>query len=492
MLKKLLIIGFVLLVAVVLVCNFYLGTAITSVINSQGPSALKTGVSVEAIAINVLGGKLDIHKFLIDNVSGFESKNLFKLDRAYAQISIPKLLSKQVIIDNILVKDAETVIERSKDGKINLQELLNRIAPQGKEPAAAQPKEKTPAQPSPAKSAAPMPPAMLKSLDISTALDFIDYTLSTGVFKVGFELRVKAENIATFGNPDEMTGIVSIMGNLKGKPDLFAVKADLKIAPLIDPLKPTFDLTATISNVDMSVFEPYSNLTKVKKGKMEISSRIVCKKGAFDKKYSVQRITIKELTLDPSATQNVPPDMLPKELSFECGVGGTIEKPEVDFMQILNKIIMDQLLNPANLLKNPQISQMLGKDGKAVQSMLTGGKDGQKPDLQNLTNSLLGGNKTAAPAAAAPAAGKTAGSTTGAIDMMLPQSSGTTPPSANAPAASNGLSRTVKTPTLGSPGVMDTMEPQNPQASAKPATQQTSSVASGLGSLVGGKKKLGF
>lgn len=135
--KVLKVLLIVLLVIVLLIggCAYYLfknmNGYIATAIENIGSDALQTQVTVEAVDISIREGRAALNGFDIANLAGYQQPGLFELNQVAIDIDTNSLQSDVLIFDEILVDGARLTLEQRANGKANLQELYERLAPKG-------------------------------------------------------------------------------------------------------------------------------------------------------------------------------------------------------------------------------------------------------------------------------------------------------------------------------------------------------------------------
>jgi len=355
------------LVGLFIFLQFFLGKTIKEVVQSIDEQFLTAEVEIADLNFNILGGSVDMKGLKVNNPAGFTEDYLYKLDRSFEDLSLLALLKKQIVIENIEVKNSDLMIVRNKDGKFNFKELIKsseKKAEAKKKDKKAEPKKEDKAVEE--KEAAPMEmiPFLLENMDITAVLNFIDYKGKKEPFNIGLEIEVEAEDLGTFGD-EEDKGVLTVKGHLKGDDKEFIIDVLLETEPLVDLQNPTFTLTAEVKSVDMEKLSAYQEDTGIQEGRLALKSKIVCIKGEIQKEQSVQAVQIKGLKVSEKVQKEKLKGMTPpKMLEFSFHLFGRIEKPEQDAISSFFKA----LINPTSLVK----SQLTDKMGSQVGDKLSG------------------------------------------------------------------------------------------------------------------------
>ena len=109
-------------------------------IETAGTKALDVGVTVDNASFSILRGRLILKNLVIHNPAGYDTPNLFEMDRMEIEADLPSFLGKTVHIKKIYLDAAGLTVEQ-KGLSNNLQEVLDHVA-------SSKPKSTEPKQPS--------------------------------------------------------------------------------------------------------------------------------------------------------------------------------------------------------------------------------------------------------------------------------------------------------------------------------------------------------
>ena len=122
--KVLLVIGAVLAVLIALTVIFrdlFIPFAVTNV----GSFALGTEVKLKKFSSS-LSGKVDIQGLTVANPAGYHNPYAFSLEQVYVDLSIPSLLTNEIVINEVLVTGMQIDLE-AKLNRTNLGELQKNV-----------------------------------------------------------------------------------------------------------------------------------------------------------------------------------------------------------------------------------------------------------------------------------------------------------------------------------------------------------------------------
>lgn len=153
-LKLLLGIIVILLIAVVCLVLFWLGPVVKKSVETIGPKALGTDVTVEKVLIKPLRGTVQINGLFIGNPEGFKNPSAVELDEFRIIMDIKSLMTDTIIIKELLIDRPQFTYER-KLKTDNIKELQKNVEKFAGEPSEEKPekeeKEEKPKKDKPAK-----------------------------------------------------------------------------------------------------------------------------------------------------------------------------------------------------------------------------------------------------------------------------------------------------------------------------------------------------
>ena len=126
LLKYLLITIIVLVVLVVGVAWFYGGSIVKDGIETEAPPITGTDVTVDSVGLNLIGGTAGIGGLFIGNPQGFTSPHAFKLGSVDVALDVESLLSDEIIIHSIDIRDPDLILEYA-NGTTNLQSIQRNV-----------------------------------------------------------------------------------------------------------------------------------------------------------------------------------------------------------------------------------------------------------------------------------------------------------------------------------------------------------------------------
>ena len=117
----------VLIIVVIVVLVFSINSIIKHGVETVGPLALGTDVTLEKVDISLFSGKGQLKGIIIGNPEGFKTESSFKLNEVRLALDVSSLLSEKIIIDEIFIDAPEITYEKSGKGD-NFKAILDSIS----------------------------------------------------------------------------------------------------------------------------------------------------------------------------------------------------------------------------------------------------------------------------------------------------------------------------------------------------------------------------
>lgn len=383
-----------LLVVAVFGLNLFLEKGLTPAIQKALPAVeekLGAPVSVGKASVSLFQGSVVLEDVSVGNPEGFNQPHLFSLARSVQDIALWPLITKQEIrVEEVTIENSDLTVVRNKDGLINLEVILANLKKGADETTEPAPEEKPEEQPE--QEPTPLPPFELEQLFVSSLLTYVQEKSSGEPFNLGLQLKITGKEIGTIGEPTDR-GTLSIVGNLAGNQELFVINLDGKIAPITDPLKPTFEVEGKVNSVQLAMFEVFQKDFKLKGGMMGLDMVLHAKDGIFDPEKSQVRVLINQPDL--GSGMGLPSGFQPASLTFPVKVSGTVQEPKVNFMAGLKEGIKNAIASGVGIDQLKEQATAAASDAKAkaeeaaasakekAKSSLDSLKEGKLPNLKN-------------------------------------------------------------------------------------------------------------
>lgn len=125
----------VIVVVALIAIGLFANSALKVAIESAGTKALNVGVSVNAVDLSVLRGRLGFEDLIINNPPGYKHERLLELSRANIKVDTKSLLSDVVNIEDITLDGVKVVLEQRGVSGNNLQDIIKKLPKKEDEPS---------------------------------------------------------------------------------------------------------------------------------------------------------------------------------------------------------------------------------------------------------------------------------------------------------------------------------------------------------------------
>jgi hypothetical protein len=125
----------VIVVVALIAIGLFANSALKVAIESAGTKALNVGVSVKAVDLSILRGRLGIENLTINNPPGYKHEKLLELSQADIKVNTKSLLSDVVNIEDIKLDGAKVVLEQRGVSGNNLQDIIKTLPKKEAEPS---------------------------------------------------------------------------------------------------------------------------------------------------------------------------------------------------------------------------------------------------------------------------------------------------------------------------------------------------------------------
>lgn len=199
--KALKIIGsliLILIVVILLVVSFGLGSIIKKTVTTVGPKALGAPIELQSVRVSPFTGLVSLEGLVVGNPEGFNTESAAKLTEFKAQVSLPSLLTDKIVIKEILIDGPQITYERSLKTS-NINQLQKNVE------AFAGPKEEAPAEAEAAEEPAEKKPG--KKVQIDKLLVQNGKVKLSAVIMKGQELTVPLPKIEKEGIGADKEGV---------------------------------------------------------------------------------------------------------------------------------------------------------------------------------------------------------------------------------------------------------------------------------------------
>lgn len=358
----------------------------------------KTGAALEVrrARVRLLSGSALLEGVAMGNPAGFDEPAVLEIGECNVQVGLAGLARGGIErVKNLAVKKAVLTIVRNAEGERNLQKLAQSFAARRGTGGRSAEKENGGEQ-APAPKQASAPRLHLAGAVVQGRVVYIDHAPGQlpgapagegdgEPFSIALDVGVRMKDVATFGEAGSMNGSVALKANLASSPSDCVVLAFGKVAPLIDPNRPTFDLDGKFDKVALKHFKPYLEGSYVEDGSASGEFNLVCREGRFDPEESRLILAIEKPTLSAALRRQFG-GASPEKMKITAPIGGTVQAPEIDFKDAVKKALSD----PENLMS---IIKAFSSQGTNAGSANVEGEAGGVGEVQEAVGGLLRGLK---------------------------------------------------------------------------------------------------
>lgn len=326
---------------VILVClHIFLQYGLTNAMRDIVLPRIKEETGIDArvgrLSINVPGGILSLKEVAIRNPEGYLLENLASVDRIQVEFDILSLLKKKpILVKNIEVKNALLNIVRNKDGDFNLQGLPGARPTEAppvaepSEPPAVEPGGPLPAaQPAEAK---PWPEILIHGLSCNATVRYLDFRLEQ--YDIALDLQVSGHDLSTQQDPATPWGHLAVIGSLGDDRTSFITDLKIRLAPISNPKKPSFDLAGRIMEIDPRILEEAYDKLGIRSAPFSLEPTLYCRNSIFTN--SMVALDIRNIQLEDKLADDLGGMASIDALRFAVPITGTLQEPSTDIVSAL-------------------------------------------------------------------------------------------------------------------------------------------------------------
>ncbi len=400
--KILLAVLFAVLLAAGICWQVILESGLNSAIREYAAPAFqkKTGAALEVrrARVRLLSGSALLEGVAMGNPAGFDEPAVLEIGECNVQVGLAGLARGGIEqVKNLAVKKAVLTIVRNAGGEKNLQKLAQSFAARpGAGGKSAEKEDAGEQAPAPKQASGSAHRLHLASAVVQGRVVYIDHAPGQlpgapagegdgEPFSIALDVGVRMKDVATFGEAGSMNGSVALKATLASSPSDCVVLAFGKVAPLIDPNRPTFELDGKFEKVALKHFKPYLEGSYVEDGSASGEFNLVCHEGRFDPEESRLILAIEKPTLSAAMRRQFG-GASPDKMKITAPIGGTVQAPEIDFKDAVKKALSD----PENLMS---IIKAFSSQGTNAGPVGVEGEAGELGEVQEAVGGLLRGLK---------------------------------------------------------------------------------------------------
>jgi hypothetical protein len=330
--------GVVILFGLHLFLQFGLTNAMRKVVLPRIKAETGIDAGVGRLSLNIPGGVLYLKEVAIRNPDGFMLENLASVDRIRVELDILSLFKKSPVrVKNIEVENALLNVIRNRNGDINLQQLAAGMPAPGHPAAVAEPAPRQPAvpereaktvRPAPEK---PLPELLIETLSSDAAIRYLDFRFDQ--LDVSLDLKVSGSGLSTLRDSSMPWGEVAIIGSLGNDRTRFVTDLRLRLAPLTDPQRLSFDLKGKVMEIDPRIMEEVYSRLGIRSAPFGLEPALYCRAGRFED--SAIALHVRDIELEDKLADRLGGTASIDALRFTVPVKGSLHDPEFDVQSAL-------------------------------------------------------------------------------------------------------------------------------------------------------------
>jgi hypothetical protein len=338
-LTAILTLGLVILIGLHLFLQYGLTRTMREVVLPRLEAETGIAATVGRLSINLPNGILYLKDVAVKNPAGFLLENMASIDRINVEVDILSLLKQKLIrVKNIEIENALVNVIRNKDGEININRVQEgmpqpphpavegRPVPDGGKPSLEKPDVEAPSPPP-----AALPEVLIEALQCNAKVRYLDFKLDQ--LDIVLDLNVIGSNLSTQKDPSTPWGDVSVIGSLGSKRTRFVTDLQLRLAPVVDPQVPSFDLTGKVMEIDPRILEKAYGDLGIHSAPFGLDPKIHCREGWF--KESTVTLNLVDIVFEDKLAKRLGGMASVGSLRFSLPVEGSLRKPVVDLQQAL-------------------------------------------------------------------------------------------------------------------------------------------------------------
>jgi hypothetical protein len=319
------IVALIILVPLQIYLKFGLTPLVQKYAIPQAEKTLGVPIKADSVAVSLLGIKTRVSGLAVGNPTGFTEPTALSLQDLRVNLGPSHLLAGVTEISSARIQGLRLTIIRDNAGETNIariQQAAGLLA--------------TGAVVSSSASAA-LPQLQIGNVRADAVLEYIDYQVMTNVpFRIAYAMTVKAHDIRTY-KPWVATnhwGTFSVDGHLENDPQSLRVNLKGKIAPILDPHTPSFEINGTITNLNAADLGPMAVEAGIQNGSLAADVHVVCKNGVFQRE-SVVTVHLDNLKIAGGTAKRLLGTAIPSSVTAAVQLKGTVDAPDFDLLGTL-------------------------------------------------------------------------------------------------------------------------------------------------------------
>ncbi len=343
------VLGVVILLGLHLFLQFGLTNMMRKVVLPQIKADYGIDARVGRLSINLPNGLLYLKEVEVKNPEGFLLENMVSIERVVVQVNLFSLLNKKpVLVNRVEVENALFNVIRNQEGAFNIDSLQAAVPPSesvqtvGKQlpenvPESGKELPAPSSQPAPSEMTEPqpLPEVLIEAIACRAKLRYID--LKMNQFDISLDLALSGSNLSTLRDPSAPWGDLSLIGSLGNRRTSFLTDLHARLAPLVDPESPSFDLTGKVMEIDPRILEEAYDKLGIRSAPFGFEPRLLCREGQFGDSFVT--LEIKDIVLEDKLADRLGGMASIGSLRVSVPIEGTVQAPMANVQAALTAAI---------------------------------------------------------------------------------------------------------------------------------------------------------
>ena len=279
-------------------------------------------VQSDRASYNPFTGYLRLSDVEVANPIGFREPQLANLSLVEVKIKPSSLVGGgPIIVERVNIDRGVIQLIRNEEGLLNVVALQQQM---GLEESGSGSGDTTMLVPVPAVKDTTQPEILIQSVEINSDVRFVDRQLTD--LDLMLHLAVLGQELGTVAGHE--WGRIQVMGELLSDRGAFNTELSMKLAPVVDPQRPSFDLEGRIMEIDPRLIAEASRKLGVSFAPFGVDPQLICREGNLAGSEVAVRLHDVVFSLGGNPTKV-------KQLQFAVPVEGTIQAPKFEVTSAL-------------------------------------------------------------------------------------------------------------------------------------------------------------
>jgi len=323
----------------------------------------ETGIDVRVghLSLNLPNGILSLNGVEVRNPAGFFLENLASVERVEVEVDILSLFKQNpVLVRNIEVENALLNVIRNKDGDINIAMLQQ--APAEPVPESGIPTQRPEDVPDSGQPASqpvelkPLPEVLLEALVCNAQIRYLDFRLDQ--LDLMLDLRLVGHGLSS--QSKGAWGDLAVTGSLGDDRTRFITDLKILLAPLTDPVAPSFDLTGKVMEIDPRIMDKAYSKMGIRSAPFGLAPELHCREGFFEN--SAIALNLKKVELEDKLSKRLGGMGTIGALRLVVPVEGSLQQPVVDIQGSLMSAIGGNVNSVLDAFLKGAVAKETGSD----------------------------------------------------------------------------------------------------------------------------------